>query len=626
MANEILTTLHPNNDPDTNLYPNIKKDNIPNGVIDRDKLSGEVNQLLNAVGTLKVSGTATSAVITSKTSYEGTIWVATNNGHWYYWDGTGYTDGGLYQTMTGYTLLSSGDIDTFFDNAHYWLASVYTYSGTFPTTLVNFTLLDVYKLNNDVSIQYYYSYSNNGLYFRRSDRGVWRSWIKINDLQLSPDIITTIMLQDGSVTTPKIADNNVTGNKIAKRFNTLLNGLKLTDFNANSRLKLNGPSSAFTGYEGYVYDDYFTFKGPINDNFVTLENISVDTSKTYVAEVYCDGNNFTLYLVQNGNYTQATRHNKGYARIEFTPTTSSITFRFDNDEIDTFANFYGFKLYEKDVYKGDVDSNNKYDYTGSKKINFSINMGGTNIPCYVYLPTTYSKYGKPSEVIMICHGSGQTITDNDTNNINIINAFVNNGYVVFDCNGNSAITSQAWGCPNNQKAYLKAYQYIQDHFNVNKEINIYGLSMGGLSALNFANWYPSLVKVMALGSPVIDLYNQGWLYDGGSRRSVIATAYNFTDQTTYEVDKTYGCDPMTRSFKDYNNTTRYPKMPPIKIYHGTEDTAVDYQTSVTFVDYLHNGGNYANIVLVEGAGHEVCYGGVQSVIDGLVDWFNSFLK
>ena len=30
MANEIITTLHPDQDPNTNLYPNIKKENIPN--------------------------------------------------------------------------------------------------------------------------------------------------------------------------------------------------------------------------------------------------------------------------------------------------------------------------------------------------------------------------------------------------------------------------------------------------------------------------------------------------------------------------------------------------------------------------------------------------------------------
>ena len=44
MANDIITTLHPDNDQETNLYPNIKKENIPNGSIDNSKLAdGSIN-------------------------------------------------------------------------------------------------------------------------------------------------------------------------------------------------------------------------------------------------------------------------------------------------------------------------------------------------------------------------------------------------------------------------------------------------------------------------------------------------------------------------------------------------------------------------------------------------------
>lgn len=38
MANEIITTLHPDHDPNTNLYPNIKKENIPNQSVDYTKI------------------------------------------------------------------------------------------------------------------------------------------------------------------------------------------------------------------------------------------------------------------------------------------------------------------------------------------------------------------------------------------------------------------------------------------------------------------------------------------------------------------------------------------------------------------------------------------------------------
>ena len=44
---DIITTLHPENDAETNLYPNIKYENIPNGSIDMSKLSDDVKSLFS---------------------------------------------------------------------------------------------------------------------------------------------------------------------------------------------------------------------------------------------------------------------------------------------------------------------------------------------------------------------------------------------------------------------------------------------------------------------------------------------------------------------------------------------------------------------------------------------------
>lgn len=91
MPNEIITNLHPDNDPNTNLYPNIKKENIPSKSISTDKLDDNV---LSLIGSLKPSGTDTSTNILAYTSNKG-IYVATDNGHWYYWNGTNYVDSGM---------------------------------------------------------------------------------------------------------------------------------------------------------------------------------------------------------------------------------------------------------------------------------------------------------------------------------------------------------------------------------------------------------------------------------------------------------------------------------------------------------------------------------------------------
>lgn len=102
---DIITTLHPENDANTNLYPNIKKENIPNNSIDRTKLDSGVNSLLDSINSLHPSGVDTSTNILAFTEDKG-IWVGSDNGKWYYWNGTNYVVGGDYQAVE----LSNGSI------------------------------------------------------------------------------------------------------------------------------------------------------------------------------------------------------------------------------------------------------------------------------------------------------------------------------------------------------------------------------------------------------------------------------------------------------------------------------------------------------------------------------------
>lgn len=130
MANDIITTLHPDNDPDVNLYPNIKKENIPTNAIDKEKLEddtvdyskldSDVKNLLNSINQLKPSGVDTSINILAFTTNKG-IYVGSDTGHWYYWNGTQYADGGEFvaggsvpetRKIAGISLDSDIDSDT----------------------------------------------------------------------------------------------------------------------------------------------------------------------------------------------------------------------------------------------------------------------------------------------------------------------------------------------------------------------------------------------------------------------------------------------------------------------------------------------------------------------------------
>lgn len=90
---DIITTLHPENDESTNLYPNVIQANIPDKSIDMNKLGDDVKSLLNNITNQRIK-TDTSAHILAFT-YDRGIYVATDNGHWYYWNGTQYVDSGM---------------------------------------------------------------------------------------------------------------------------------------------------------------------------------------------------------------------------------------------------------------------------------------------------------------------------------------------------------------------------------------------------------------------------------------------------------------------------------------------------------------------------------------------------
>ena len=96
MANDIITNLHPDNDPNTNLYPNIKKENIPNKAIDYNRLDVDVRTLINSIVSLSPQVDVSTNILAFKEN-KG-IYVGSDTGEWYYWNGTQYVSGGIYHS------------------------------------------------------------------------------------------------------------------------------------------------------------------------------------------------------------------------------------------------------------------------------------------------------------------------------------------------------------------------------------------------------------------------------------------------------------------------------------------------------------------------------------------------
>lgn len=93
---DIFTTLHLENNKKDNLYPNIRKENIPKRIIDESYLTETLLNLINSGKSGSPSYVNTEVNILSLNENKG-LAVATDTGYWYYWNGTKYVQGAIYQ-------------------------------------------------------------------------------------------------------------------------------------------------------------------------------------------------------------------------------------------------------------------------------------------------------------------------------------------------------------------------------------------------------------------------------------------------------------------------------------------------------------------------------------------------
>ena len=251
-----------------------------------------------------------------------------------------------------------------------------------------------------------------------------------------------------------------------------------------------------------------------------------------------------------------------------------------------------------------------------------------DVYCALKLPSTYTQLGKKSKLVMLCHGSGRNVYGEESSWVNVapynalVNAFVNAGYAVFDCNGyaNDYYGHEVWGAPKGVQAWRKAYDYVVKNYNVDENFSIYGFSMGGLTALNIAfSNFPN-IKCVAVGSPVLDLV-KCW---NGNAKDNMQHSY---DMTNYDTDKVAGSNPIANVI----DGKCYKSIPPLRIWYGGTETGaestgayVEKEDAKKLVNALKSSNSIASYREVEGCGHGICYGENSSVNAEIVMFFNRY--
>lgn len=265
--------------------------------------------------------------------------------------------------------------------------------------------------------------------------------------------------------------------------------------------------------------------------------------------------------------------------------------------------------------------------------NSGSDVGSTaNVTCVLKLPGDYSATGKPSKLLMMCHGAGKGISgaDNWTENPGyqaLVEGFNNAGFVVFDCNGykDDEAGWNFFGCPRGLEAYRKAYDHVTRMYNVEREFSIYGFSMGGLTALNLAFTRFPGIKSIALGSPVINLKNFCW--DARGVNNAFALAYGMDPAGSYQDYLVKGCDP----YLHINNNRVDKTLPPIKIWFGALEDGSDIDNRTVnkaygseLVQAIRNANGVAYYRENATGDHSICYGMNPTVNAEYVAWINRF--
>ena len=179
----------------------------------------------------------------------------------------------------------------------------------------------------------------------------------------------------------------------------------------------------------------------------------------------------------------------------------------------------------------------------------TIDGGTATTRANIFLPASYSEDGEPTKLIVMTNGHSAYLKDNVWNgntadNVGIIRNYLDAGYAVWVVNNTADSTSRTTdiGCPQLVSSYLKAYEYIQEHFNVEKKFSIHSRSFGTFAAVRIMLEVPELINCAVMTGPRVSI-KLAWT----ANKAFVAKRFGFEDTTgaTYEADKMVGYDPYT---------------------------------------------------------------------------------
>ena len=173
------------------------------------------------------------------------------------------------------------------------------------------------------------------------------------------------------------------------------------------------------------------------------------------------------------------------------------------------------------------------------------------------------------------------------------------------------------------------------HFNVRQQALVAGGSMGGHTAMNFANTFPSIVLALGLFYPRmnIDGFTLNGHYcigtwdktqkhaSGMSTHDYVVENYRFPQDEWCE-ENTIGFNPY-RARCYHNQEGQRVIIPPcpVKLWQGDVDALVDPAITREYVAAVQRAGCYVEYHELTGVGHKLN----NVMYTELLYWFNRFV-
>ena len=250
------------------------------------------------------------------------------------------------------------------------------------------------------------------------------------------------------------------------------------------------------------------------------------------------------------------------------------------------------------------------------------------------LPDSYSDKGEPTPLILSCHGAGNTVSKEDgkIGGIAYTSECLRAGFASLDISG-SASHGLTFGCPEHIFALYKAYRYAVKNYNLTERVFVCGHSMGGGTAINFANTFPSLVIALAVFNPGLSFHGvhigdhvcrNPWdrkFADGYRYRQPIRRCFRFPTEE-FCAENLTGFEPYrTRSFVNSDGERAVIPPCPVKIWQGADDKTVDPFLSREYFDSIRRAGCYAELHILDGIPHKLS----DVMKKELLLWFERFI-